>query len=75
MSNSKARCSLVAHVARPLSGKPFGRVCRWILRMACGKVYDYNTLEPPVWVLCDGATNCIEKAPPAPKKTRPKFDF
>lgn len=39
-------CSLIASVDRPLSGRPFGRPARWILRMQCGAVYPSNLLEP-----------------------------
>jgi len=31
-------CSLIARVDKPLSGRPFGRRARWILRMACGRI-------------------------------------
>ena len=68
------RCSLIRSIDRPLSGKPFGRPARWILRMVCGAVRDSNLIEPPVSVSCN-RDDCKHSAPPAPQRVRPPLEW
>jgi hypothetical protein len=66
------RCSLVEEIRRPLCGRPYGRICTWLLRMQCGATRETRALEPPVSVKCNGCDQCGQAAP---MRKRPEFDF